>query len=67
LLADRELEVFRLIGKGVKTAEIAAELHLSIKTIETYRDRIRQKLGLSNGTDLAHKATQWFLENEGTA
>ncbi len=62
-LADRELEVFRLIGKGVKTAEIAERLHLSIKTIETYRDRIRQKLDLDDGTKLAHYATQWVLEN----
>lgn len=62
-LADRELEVFRLIGQGVKTAEIAERLHLSIKTVETYRDRIRQKLDLSDGTELAHYATQWLLEN----
>ena len=62
-LADRELEVFRLIGEGVKTAEIAERLHLSIKTVETYRDRIRQKLDLSDGTKLAHYATQWVLEN----
>jgi DNA-binding NarL/FixJ family response regulator len=62
-LADRELEVFRLIGEGLKTAEIAARLHLSIKTIETYRDRIRQKLELSDGAKLVHFATQWVLEN----
>lgn len=60
-LADRELEVFRLIGDGLKTAEIARRLHLSVKTIETYRDRIRQKLDLSDGTKLAHFATQWVL------
>ena len=63
-LADRELEVFRLIGQGVKTAEIAERLHLSVKTIETYRDRIRKKLDLSDGTALAHYATQWMQENE---
>jgi DNA-binding NarL/FixJ family response regulator len=63
VLADRELEVFRLIGEGVKTAEIAERLHLSVKTVETYRDRIRQKLDLSDGTRLAHYATQWVLEN----
>src|SRR6516162_2250723 len=63
VLADRELEVFRLIGAGVKTAEIAERLHLSVKTVETYRDRIRQKLCLSDGTKLAHYATQWVLEN----
>lgn len=62
-LADRELEVFRLIGLGVKTAEIAERLHLSVKTVETYRDRIRQKLDLSDGTELAHYATQWVLGN----
>ena len=62
-LADRELEVFCLIGRGVKTAEIAERLHLSVKTVETYRDRIRQKLDLSDGTKLAHYATQWVLEN----
>ena len=53
-LADRELDVFLLIGQGVKTADIAARLHLSVKTVETYRDRIRQKLHLSNGTQLVY-------------
>ncbi len=62
-LADRELEVFRLIGQGVKTAAIAERLHLSVKTVETYRDRIREKLDLEDGTKLAHYATQWVLEN----
>jgi DNA-binding NarL/FixJ family response regulator len=62
-LADRELEVFRLIGHGVKTAQIAERLHVSVKTVETYRDRIRQKLDLDDGTKLAHYATQWVLEN----
>jgi DNA-binding NarL/FixJ family response regulator len=63
VLADRELEVFRLIGEGVKTAAIAERLHLSVKTVETYRDRIRQKLDLSDGTKLTHYATQWVLEH----
>jgi DNA-binding NarL/FixJ family response regulator len=63
VLADRELEVFRLIGEGVKTVDIAERLHLSVKTIETYRDRIRQKLNLSDGTKLAHYAVQWMVEN----
>ena len=62
-LTDRELEVFRLIGAGVKTVQIAERLHLSVKTVETYRDRIRQKLNLADGTKLAHYATQWVLEN----
>ncbi len=63
-LADRELEVFRLIGQGVRTVEIAARLHLSVKTVETYRDRIRQKLALPDGTKLAHFATHWVLGND---
>jgi DNA-binding NarL/FixJ family response regulator len=66
-LADRELEVFCLIGQGARTAEIAERLHLSIKTVETYRDRIRQKLDLADGTKLAHYATQWVLENDRAA
>jgi DNA-binding NarL/FixJ family response regulator len=62
-LADRELEVFRLIGQGVKTAEIAERLHLSVKTVETYRDRIRKKLDLIDGTELTRYAVQWVLEH----
>jgi DNA-binding NarL/FixJ family response regulator len=62
-LADRELEVFRMIGEGLKTAEIAKRLHLSVKPIETYRDRIRSKLDLNDGARLVHFATQWVLEN----
>jgi DNA-binding NarL/FixJ family response regulator len=62
-LSDRELEVFRLIGEGRKTQEIAAQLHLSVKTVETYRDRMREKLDLSDGTELARCALQWVLEN----
>lgn len=63
-LSDRELEVFRLIGRGVKTAEIAAQLHLSVRTVWTYRDRIREKLGLSDGAELVRNATHWVLQNE---
>jgi DNA-binding NarL/FixJ family response regulator len=64
-LSDRELEVFRLIGQGVKTQEIAVHLHLSPKTVETYRDRIREKLDLSDGSELARSAFQWVIENSG--
>ena len=63
-LSDRELEVFRLIGRGVKTAEIAAQLHLSVRTVWTYRDRIREKLSLSDGAELVRNATHWVLQNE---
>jgi DNA-binding NarL/FixJ family response regulator len=64
ILADRELEVFRLIGEGARTREIAERLKLSVKTVETYRDRIRQKLDLRDGTRLAHVATEWVLESK---
>jgi DNA-binding NarL/FixJ family response regulator len=62
-LADRELEVLRLVGQGTKTAEIARRLHLSVHTVETYRERIKSKLDLKNGAELSHFATQWVLEN----
>jgi DNA-binding NarL/FixJ family response regulator len=62
-LSDRELEVLRLIGQGVKTHQIATQLHLSVKTVETYRDRIREKLDLRDGAELARCAVQWVLEN----
>jgi DNA-binding NarL/FixJ family response regulator len=62
-LSDRELEVFELIGQGLSTTEIAARLHLSSKTVETYRDRIRVKLNLTTGFQLARYALQWVLEN----
>lgn len=63
VLADRELEVFRLIGEGLKTAEIAQRLHLSVHTIETYRERIKTKLDMKNSSRLGQFATQWVLEN----
>lgn len=62
-LSDRELEVFGLIGQGLKTQEIADQLHLSGKTVETYRDRIREKLDLADGAVLTRAAVQWVLEN----
>jgi DNA-binding NarL/FixJ family response regulator len=61
-LSDRELDVFRLIGLGRKTRQIADELHLSVKTVETYRDRIRHKLGVSDGAELARLALRWTVE-----
>ena len=58
-LSDREMEVFQLIGRWKKTKEIADELHLSIKTIEYYREQIKRKLNLKNGSELTHYATAW--------
>lgn len=61
-LSDRELEVFRFIGRGLKPQEIAAQLHLSPRTVETYRDRIREKLSLKSSAELARVAFQWLLQ-----
>lgn len=58
-LTDRELEVFRLIGQGLTSREIARRLHLSIKTIGTYRERIKEKLNLKHGTELVRAAVHW--------
>ena len=58
-LSDRELEVFQLIGRWKKTKEIAHELHLSIKTIEYYREQIKQKLNLTSAVELTQYATTW--------
>jgi DNA-binding NarL/FixJ family response regulator len=58
-LSDRELEVLRLIGKGEGTRQIAQALHLSVKTIETYRAHLKDKLGLETATQLVRYAAQW--------
>lgn len=58
-LTDRELEVFQWIGRGKGTREIAEALNLGITTVETYRTRIKEKLGLRNGIELQHRAAQW--------
>ena len=57
-LSDRELEVFRLIGEGRSTRQIAEELHLSIKTVETYQAHIKDKLSLRSGRELVQHAIQ---------
>jgi len=58
-LSDRELEVFHLIGQGFGTRQVAERLHLSIKTIETYREHIKQKLNLADANELLQYAIQW--------
>src|ERR1043166_8891519 len=58
-LSDREMEVFQLIGRWKKTSEIAQELHLSVKTIEYYREQIKHKLDLKSASELTHYATSW--------
>ena len=58
-LSDRELEVFRMIGEGYNTREMAEKLHLSVKTIETYRAHIKDKLALQDASELLRSAIQW--------
>ncbi|MEM0962437.1 MAG: response regulator transcription factor [Bacteroidota bacterium] len=58
-LSDREAEVVRLIGSGLSTREIAEELNLSVKTIESYRANVKRKLGLRSGSELARFAYDW--------
>jgi DNA-binding NarL/FixJ family response regulator len=60
-LSDRELEVFRLIGEGHGTRQIAEELHLSVKTVESYQAHIKEKLALQSARDLVQRAIEWRL------
>ena len=62
-LSDRELQVFELIGQGLRTKQIAQELDLSPKTIEAHRENIKTKLNLKSGVEMSRHATQWVLEN----
>jgi DNA-binding NarL/FixJ family response regulator len=63
-LSDRELEVFRMIGAGRATREIADDLHLSIKTVETYQAHIKEKLSLRSGRELIQHAIQWKINEK---
>ncbi|MBL9114874.1 MAG: response regulator transcription factor [Verrucomicrobiaceae bacterium] len=62
-LADRELEVLQLLGRGKNTKEIAQALGLGESTVETYRSRIREKLGLNSSAALYLRAAQWVRDN----
>jgi len=64
-LSDREAEVVRLIGSGLSTREIAEELNLSVKTIESYRANVKRKLGLRSGAELARFAYDWTSRSMG--
>ena len=63
-LTDRELEVFRLIGEGHGTRKIAEELHLSVKTVESYQAHIKDKLSLRNARELVQHAIQWAISEK---
>ena len=64
LLSDRELEVLHLVGHGNDVRQIASQLHLSPKTVQSYRDRIRQKLVFANARELARFAHEWVESEE---
>ena len=60
-LSDREMQTFELIGAGLGSREISERLCVSVKTVEAYRQRIKEKLGLSTGPELARRAVEWVL------
>jgi DNA-binding NarL/FixJ family response regulator len=65
VLTDRELEVFQMLGRGLGTRQIAEELRLGIKTVESYRARIKEKLQLQDGNQLLQHAIQWVQSGTG--
>jgi DNA-binding NarL/FixJ family response regulator len=63
VLADRELQVFELTGHGLSTREIASQLHIDMKTVDTYRARIRDKLNLKTSSELLQLAIRWHKDH----
>jgi DNA-binding NarL/FixJ family response regulator len=61
-LTDREIEVFTLIGQGLTTREIAARLHRSVKTVESFREKIKKKLEYGSSAELTRYAIRWVLQ-----
>ncbi|HPV41384.1 MAG TPA: response regulator transcription factor [Spirochaetota bacterium] len=59
VLSDRELEIFRMIGTGMSTGDIAKKLNISVNTIESHRKKIKDKLGIQKGSELVKAAVQW--------
>ncbi|HEX5035298.1 MAG TPA: response regulator transcription factor, partial [bacterium] len=64
-MSDRELQIFQLLGQGLNTREIAAKLDLSVKTVETYRARLKTKLRLRDANELLRSATFWSSGHRG--
>jgi DNA-binding NarL/FixJ family response regulator len=62
-LSDRELDVFRLTGPALDTAQVAERLKVSPKTVETYKARIKEKLGLDSGGEMLYRAIRWVIED----
>ena len=65
-LSDRELEVFRLIGEGHGTRQIADELNVSVKTVESYQAHLKEKLSLRNARELVQHAIEWSMSEKRT-
>jgi len=63
-LSDRELEVFEMLGKGLETSQIADSLHISVKTVQTYCLRIKEKLNLNNAAELIRESVRWHDRKE---
>ena len=63
LLSDREIEVFQLVGRGLNSREIAGRLNLGPTTVDSYRARIKEKLGIRNAAELYQRAAQWIAES----
>jgi len=61
ILSDRELEIFRMIGGGMSTGDIAKKLNISVNTIESHRKKIKDKLGIQKGPELVKVAVQWVV------
>jgi DNA-binding NarL/FixJ family response regulator len=62
-LSDRELEIFSFIGRGLSVSELASELNVSVKTIETHQMRIKEKLALRTAAELRQKAREWLARS----
>lgn len=67
LLSDREIEVFQLVGRGLNSREIAERIHLGASTVDSYRSRIKEKLGIKNAAELYQRAAQWVTEQNAEA
>jgi len=65
-LSDREFEIFHLIGEGYKASQIAKKLHLSVKTVETYRGRLKEKMNLDSASELLQYAIKWIKSEDKT-
>jgi len=63
-LSNRELQVFELIGRGIATSQVASQLNLSVKTIETHQAHIKKKLGLNSAHELTQRAIRWIMDQD---